>query len=172
MERLYSDIIGMGVYEDDMPRPVTTVQDIIMDYERGELIAFVVGRNKIVTPVDVLSFSNGIRINSADNIGDVSDVLRVEEILKSGVRIAQNKVETEGGEELGKVFDFAVDDKTYEFRKLYVAKGFLGLFRYDSRIIPSKNIIEILPDKIVVKDKFESVKEEIKEKGAVKEMAA
>lgn len=169
MEKLYSEIIGTPVFEDDAPRPFTTVKDLVLDPEmRGKLIAFVVGggRGRILSPVDVISWGNVMKVHRASDVTDAANVLRVDEVLKRGVRFDEAVVETEKGESLGRVYDYGVNNKTFDLRRIFVAKSFLGLLRYESRIIPAKDIIEVLADKIVVKEGARTVKEETK--GTVK----
>lgn len=171
MEKLYSEIVGTPVFEDDAPRPFTTVKDLVLDPEmRGKLLAFVVGggRGRILSPVDVISWGNVMKVHSAGDVTEVANVLRVEEVLKRDVRFDGALVETEKGEDLGKVYDYGVDNKTFDLRRLFVAKSFLGLLRYESRIISAKDIIEVLPEKIVVKNGLRTVKE--RKKGIAKEV--
>lgn len=171
MEKLYSEIVGTPVFEDDAGRPFTTVKDLVLDPERkGRLLAFVVDsrRGRILSPVDVISWRNVMKVHSAGDVTEASNVLRVAEVLKNGTRFDGALVETEKGEALGRVYDYGVDNKTFDLRRIYVAKSFLGLIRYESRIIPAKDIIEVLPEKIVVKEGTRTVKEEAK--GVVKDM--
>ncbi len=170
----YSNIVGTLVFEDDSPRPVAIVKDLVMDPDKGALIAFVLNQNKqlVVSPMDVISFKQVMKINNADNVVEASEILRVSEVLKSERPIYGAKVFTKSGEYLGKVFDFSIDAKTYDLNKIFVAKDILGLFRYNSLIIAAKNIIEVKPYKITVKDNKEPEKEVGLQKVAVKEMAA
>ena len=161
MEKLYSDIVGSPVVEDNVLRPIATVKDLILDPETGKLAAFVVDirKNLVISPIDVLFFGNRIQIHERHAVISGSDILRVEAIQKKNIRIFGNKVVTEDGFKLGKVVDFSMDMRDYVLKKLFVSKEILGMVRYDSRIIPAKNIVEILPNKIVVKNNLEAVKE-------------
>lgn len=161
MERLYSNIIGTPV-RDDGVRPLTTVKDVLIDPENGKLLALIVNVNKnlVVVPMDIISWHDSIHIHHHDNIVEANEVLRVAEVMGSGIHIFGNKVETKGGKLLGKVFDFSIGSEDLVLKKIYVAKEFLGLVRFESRIIPSRNIIEILPNKIVVENDLQTVKEE------------
>lgn len=161
MEKLYSDIVGAPVVEDNVLHPITTVKDLILDPETGKLAAFVVDikRNLVISPIDVLFFGNRIQIHERHAVIPGSEILRVEEIQKKNIRIFGNKVVTEDGFKLGKVVDLSIDMKDYTLKKLFVAKEILGMVRYDSRIISAKNIVEILPNKIIVKNNLETVKE-------------
>lgn len=161
MERFYTKTIGTPIFEDDSLRPVTSVKDVIMDPETGKMVALVVNtsKNLVITPMEILSWQDGIYVSNRDAIFSGNEVLRIQKVRESGIKIFNNKVETQSGKFLGRVFDFSIDNQTFSLKKLYVARGFLGLIRLDSRIIPQKNIIEILSDKIVVKDDLHGIKE-------------
>lgn len=162
MEKLYSNIIGTPIFEDDAARPFASIKDILLDPEKiGKLLALIIDINKnlIISPIDILFWDNAIKINNSSIITHANDVLRVEEVQKSGIFFYGNKVETEDGDYLGKVFDFSIDIKTLDLKKIFVAKSILGLFRYDNKIISSNRIIEVLKDKIIVKNGLATVKE-------------
>lgn len=174
MEKFYTKIIGTPVYIDG-PRPLTTIKDVIVDPEQGKLLAFVVNQSKnlIITPMDILSWGEVIHIHSSDVIIDGKEVLKIEEVQKTNIHIFHSRVETKSGKYLGKVYDLSIDSTTFMLQKLFVAKGLLGLFRYDSRIIVAKNILEILPNKIVVKEDLKKIKEVEKQPEiALEDMAA
>ncbi len=162
MERLYKNIIGTAVVDEDFGRPLTTVKNVIMDPESGKLIALVVDINKnlIITPHDILSWTGVIKIHSSQMIIDAREVLRVEAVQKKRISIMDNKVVTEEGKNLGRVVNFSIHEKTLELKNLHIAKMILGLIRLESRIMPANRIIEVLPRKIVVKDDKGTVKEE------------
>lgn len=165
VEKLYTHILDTPIFEEDHLRPITTVKDLIVDPDSGKVLAIVVNlsKNLVITPNDMSSWGDVITVSSPDVIIDGAEIVRVDQVLKDGVKIFGNKVVTKKGEELGRVFDFAIDGSTLGLRKIFVAKGFLGLFRYAARIIPAKDIIEILADKIVVKASMQAVKEEERE---------
>jgi uncharacterized protein YrrD len=162
MEKLYSNIVGTPIKLHGETKPVATVRDIILDPETGKIVALVVNKrtNKIIVPHDVVEWGDILQVHNHDAIIEADEVLRVGEILKRNAHhIFQNKVVSVDGENLGIVTDYAIDARALKLTKLFVAKVFLGLIRYGSRIINEKNIIEILPDRIVVKN-LQEVKEE------------
>lgn len=172
MERIYSNIIQTPVYDDGI-RPLTSVKDVLVDPETGKIIALIVNPNEnlVIIPIDIVSWKGAINIHHADHIINADEVLRVTEVQKMNIPIFHNNVETKSGKRLGKVVDFSVDADDLVLRKLYVAKEFLGLVRFENRIIPAKNIIEILEGKIVVQDDLAAIKEE-ERKMAVEDMTA
>ena len=174
MDRFYTKIVGLPVVEDDSLRALTTVKDLIIDPEKGKVLAFVVdaGKNLIIMPMDIISWHDVLHINNRDSIIPGDDIFRVQTVQKNGAKVFGNRVETKDGKYLGNVVDYAIDNQLMILKRLFVAKGFLGLVRYDSRVIASKNILEILPEKIIVKDDAGTVKELVKEKRTVGEAAA
>lgn len=162
MEKFYSNIIGTPIGEHDSRTSFAAVKDVVMDSENGKILAFIVDvrRNLIVTPSDVVFWTDRILIHGQESIIEASEVLRVINVQKKNVHIQKSRVETESGKFLGSVIDFSVGNKDFILKKIFVAKGFLGLFHYENRIIPWKNIIEILPSKIIVKDDLQTIKEE------------
>jgi uncharacterized protein YrrD len=162
MERNYKKVIGTPILTDHSRRPATTVKDLLIDPETGKIVAFIVDRSKdlVVLPMDVLEWKNVIHINDHDAIVEAEDLVRVVTLMNKHIQISGQPVETKAGDSLGKVQDFSVDDRSLSLKNLYVYKGWMGLLRYDGVIISAKDIVEILPDKIVVMDKIETVKEE------------
>ena len=74
-------------------------------------------------------------------------------------RTEKHKGEREKAKLIKKESDLILDkNNLFTIKKLYVSKGFLGLIRYDSKIIPYRNIIEILADKIIVKEDLMAIK--------------
>lgn len=161
MEKLFSKIVGTPIYIDDNLRPVSKVKDVLVDPTNGKILGIFTDTNqkKFISYLDILRWGDIVRINDVSVIIDAHDVLRVEHILKSGIMIYRNNVETQEGEHLGKVMDYSVDVNNSQLKKLYVSRELLGMFRFSSRIINAKDIVEVLKDKIVVKDNLAFVKE-------------
>lgn len=171
MEKLYTKIIGTPVFDEEVKHPITAVKDIVIDPETGKLLALIVNlsRNLVIAPQDILYWGDQIQVHTHDSIIEGNEILRVEEVQKKGIRIFNNRVVTKDGKDLGKVYDFTIDSRETALKKLYVAKSILGLVRYDGRIIPAKEIVEILPRKIVVNSDLATVTE--KENAVVEDLA-
>ncbi len=172
MERYFSKIVGTPVFEDGA-RPITTVKDLVIDPENGKVVALLVNQSKnlVISPMDIISWYENIKIHSHSDIIDADDVLRVQNIQKSGSHVYRNSVFTKDGKYLGKVIDYSIEPKSMMLNKIFVAKEFLGLLRFDSRVFGYNNILEILPDKIVVKNDLGVIKETKKEAIKIEDMA-
>ena len=170
MERFYTKIIGTPVRDVDA-RPITAVRDVLIDPATGNLCALEVdsGKNRVVTPMDIISWREAILINDSGSIVDSDEIMRVDELVKQDIRVYKNRVESKDGTYIGKVYDFSIGDIDFSLKKLFVAKDIFGLARYDKRIISAKDIVEILKEKIIVKGDKAVIKEE--EEVSVKEMA-
>lgn len=172
MERLYSNILGTPIVEDDFHRPVSSVKDLVIDPESGKLLALVVNNAKklIIVPRDIRAWGERIQISGAESIIEAGEVLRVAEVMKTGIGIFHSKVESLDKHELGLVVDFSLDSQEWGLSKLYTAKVFWGLVRYSERVIDARDIVEIRPRKIIVKADAQTVKEKeavVVEKAAI-----
>jgi len=172
MERFYKNLVGTHIYRDDGKRPITTVEDIVIDPENGKMLAVVVNRNKVIAVRDIISWGDIVKIHDPRDIVDSDEILRVENVLNSRIKIVGSRVVSEDGSFLGKVIDYCINGDTLSLKKLYVSKSFLGMVRYGGRVILAKHIVEILPKKIVVKNNVAGVKQEAKSQGVVKEATA
>ncbi len=156
MEKKYSQIVGTPVYIEEARSPVTTVKDLVVDCARGKVIGFIVDINKnlVVAPIDILEWNDKLVINGYEAMVEADEILRIKEALDEGIFLLKNKVETEEGKYLGKVFEYTVNTGSMMVNSLYVAKGFLGLLRYEQRIIGMKHVLEVKKEVIVVKDEI------------------
>jgi len=170
MEKMFSNIVGTSVYLSDGRKPIAMVGDVIMDTDRGKLLAFVVDKSNqmVIMDRDIIGWGDVIQINNFDDIIEADDIIRLTDIRKKNIVLFGNKVLTREGKVLGKVVDFSLDTNNFELKNLFVAKYILGLLQYDQRIIPASKVVEILKDKVVVEDDLEIVKES----GVEREIAA
>ncbi len=115
MEMYLSTILGIPVFENEEVRPLTTVKDLVIDPESGKLIGVIVDVNKnlIIAPFDIYSWKEVIRINNRALIVSADEVLRVEEVQKSGKFIHNCRVYSKDGDYLGKVVDYSIDGSTW-----------------------------------------------------------
>ena len=162
MELLYTQILGIPVVGEG-PRPLTSVHDVVIDPNNGSVLAFIVNlsKNLMIAPIDVEKLESNVLVVTDDFvIIEADEVVRVREVQKKGIKVFHNRVFSEDGTLIGKVYDFGIDTASSALKKLYVAKDFLGLIRWEKRILDWKEIVEIRADRIVVKNDLETVKDE------------
>jgi len=163
MEKLYSKIINTPIFQEGSIRPLTTLKSLILNPDNGRIEALAIDfkAQKIISPIDIITFSNYIRIHDGDNIIDSEDIIKVQEILKSKRFFAGNKVMTKDNIYIGKVVDYSIDITAMQLKSLIVAKDFLGLVRYGMRIIPYDEIVEVSQKQVTIKSDLSTLKEPV-----------
>lgn len=164
MQRIYSHCIGNSIvrYHDGMH--LAQVKDILINPDSGKLEALWVkmnnslGSRKILLSQDIVEWKLNIYVNDLDAFSVPREIVRLQSMIKQNSRIIANRVETKDGEYLGKVVDFSFDAKVMQLSNLYIIKSWLYFFAIERRVIPYQEIIEILPNKIIVKKSTSMVK--------------
>ncbi|MBI5413235.1 PRC-barrel domain-containing protein [Candidatus Peregrinibacteria bacterium] len=152
MQKLYSQIVGLPVFDEFSRSPIAFVRDVIIDTENGKVVAFLVKQDRIIVPMDIESFTSGLFIANKDRILPIDDVLRVHEVVKRDIHVIGEKVITEREKTLlGRAVDYSIDTTHMMLTGLYVAKIFF-FFHFQERIIPFNKIVKINKGSIVVKD--------------------
>jgi len=153
MEKYYSQTVGNAVVTESGQR-LARVYDLAVNTDTGKIVGFFTdpAGKKVVAPIDVIQWGSVLTVHDEESILESEEIQQVMESLKSGIRIFRNRVVTKSGEDLGRVIDFAVNNKFFILTKLLVAKSFLGLIYYRKRLIPATDIIEVTKDKIIVKE--------------------
>ena len=101
--------------------------------------------------------AKGIVVNDHDAITPEEDLVRLQDVLAIRYELIGKRVESETGDKLGKVQEYAADSKTMFVKKLYLKQGLLGGISKDELIIDRTQIIDVTEDKIVVKEATEKV---------------
>ncbi|OIP23653.1 hypothetical protein COX95_03810 [bacterium CG_4_10_14_0_2_um_filter_33_32] len=136
---------------------VGSLIDFIIDPEIGKVVGIVGDKGivrdkvKVVSMVDVREMSNdAVIVDNEDALVSQEEIVRIDDILKLGIKIIGNKVITESGQYLGKAIDFLLDDFFY-INKLYVKPSIMNIV--DSQlVIPRELIIKVTKEKIIVSD--------------------
>lgn len=152
MQKLYSEIIGVPVFDEYSSSPLALVQDIIIDPENGKVLAFLVSKKRIVVPLDIQRFNSNLLVADKDVLLPVNDVLRVAEVVKRSTRIIGARVLTERSKTfLGRVVDYEIDTTHMVLTKIHTARVFF-FFRFQERIISYRNIVKIGEHAIIVQE--------------------
>lgn len=94
----------------------------------------------------------GIVINDEDDLSYADDLVRHKDILSIHFQLLDKVVKTKRSK-LGKVSDFAYEDKGLFIQKLYVARSLSKIFSSeDTLIIDRSQIIEVTDHHILVRD--------------------
>lgn len=137
---------------------VGLVENLIINPDDGKLAGITVRegfgkRNlKTLSAKDILGISSEFYlVPSYDSLGDIDEIVRLKEIMDRDIPIRGNKVYTESGTYIGKVFDYTLDLTTFMISRLYARPGLLGGLA-KQYIISYKNIISIEKERITVAD--------------------
>lgn len=154
MKKHYSELIGTPVLSRDSAKPVARVFDVILDPANGNFVALSVhpALRMVVGAKDIISWAPVVTIRDSESMIEPSEVVRIQKVLDSHTSFIKNRVETESGKYLGRVYDFSFDVNLGALVKIMVAHSFLGIVRWDERVIPASEIIRTEPERIVVKD--------------------
>ena len=127
---------------------------------------------KTLSAKDILGISSEFYlVPSYEKLGDLDEIVRLKEIMDRNVPIVGNRVYTQSGNFLGKVFDYTLDLVSFKITRIYVKPTLLGGFA-KQYIIDYKNIISIEKDKIVVEDALVKGAEPILTKNVARQTAS
>lgn len=125
----------------------------------GERYGFLKRKNKVIADIDVREISpRALIVDSEDALVAEKDIVKLAEIIKSGKKVLKNKVYSQSGKYIGKVYDYLIDDFFY-IQKLYIYPPFFNIFE-NQLIVSRKNVIAIEKKGIIINDiKREKIKE-------------
>ena len=153
MERYFTHTAGLPIVTESGHK-IARVFDVVINTDTGKIVGFLTSPSgqKVLAPIDILNWGNALSVHDEESILDSDEIHAVAEAFKKGIYVMRNRVVTKSGENLGKVIDYAINDKMFVMTKIVVAKTIFGLINYDMRIIAHKDILEIKKDKIIVKN--------------------
>jgi uncharacterized protein YrrD len=158
MQKLATELINRGVILRQENALVGRVQEVIINPADGKFMGFLLKegfgkeRIKALAEKDILGLNDQyVLIASYGVLGDVEDIVRINEVTKQKIPIIKNKVYTLSGTYLGKIRDFSIDLTQAKLSRLYVIPVFLKKFTAEL-IIESKCIVSIKKDRVVVDD--------------------
>lgn len=162
MKRLYSRLIGLPIIVKADRRKIGRAVDVVIDPDKGHLVALAALRKQVVAPIDLLPFRDGFwEVREGDVLIDPEDLIRLNTISEKRRRLLAKTVMTKSGEELGYVRDMVLEMSTLSLVQIYVVKGFL-FWVTEKRLIDWKDILEITDTEIIVKDRCAKVPERVR----------
>jgi len=126
----------------------------ILGFSTNRPSAFGLPKANIISPHDVISWKKDLLILGQHyEFHQASELVRIDRLLKGRkADLIGKKVRTENGQKLGHVTDYNLNQNLKILASITCQKNFLNLFHHDSRIIHQKNILEIKPKVIIVRD--------------------
>lgn len=168
----FSKIIGLPIYELKNQTKVAMLFDLFVSNDDCQTEAIIaktasfLGKMKYISKKDVVEISKeAIIIRDDDALVDINELVRLKRKEKERPEIINSKVLTKNGSYVGKVYDFVVENNSLTIIRIYTKKLF------DQRIIPAGSIIKLEKNRIIIKDDFEAVREQIIPAGAKTKLA-
>lgn len=164
MLKSYSQLVGLPVKAMGREMKLGRVKDLILDPEKGALIALKTGTGQGVAPSDIYPFKQKAwEVKAPDSIMDLEELARVQKFSKKHVQIVGKKVLNKEADYLGRVTDYWLDMETLSLVQLVVAKQWWGWIEIKTLMIPWKKIIQITENAIVVEKTDSTIEEHGKE---------
>ena len=158
MIKNYQSIIGTRIVRQQDRFLVGLIKDIIINPDTGKVEGFWLKSitnplgDKVLQTQDILEWKNNIYIHDEHIISDPNDLLRIVDVLERETFVVENHVIGESDISYGSVYDLDFETDIYQINNIYCHKTIFGLFSHARSVFSYKNIVEILPEKILVKD--------------------
>ena len=154
----YRSTIGTKILNFDSGELLGIITDIIVDTDTGKIEACWIKpisspfSDAVIQSCDIVEWKKNIYIRDESAICDPAEVVKLSEILTKNTLIIGNNTENKSGERYGKVVDYDFDTKTFFIKKILSIKSFFWIFIKKESIFSYNSIIEVLQDKIIIKD--------------------
>lgn len=157
----YNKAIGLPVFSIKNRRKIGKIKDFIIDYKTGKWKGVLVDKNEVFKTNKIITIDrikkinrDGFWIEDVRVLKTLDEIEDLKQLLKEKIKIKENNVFTESGQELGKVKNFELDLNTNQLTKIIVSGGIIKDFLRGELIIPYHQIISIKKEAIIVKDTF------------------
>lgn len=95
--------------------------------------------------------SLGVIVDNADDLVELGDVIKLDELYKLGFQLEGKNVVEEMGKKIGKIEDYSVDTLSFMVHKLHVKQGLLKSFNGTIALIDRSQIVEVNDHSVLVK---------------------
>lgn len=151
----------VGAQEDG---PIALVKEPIIDPENGGILGLsIVLSKKIIASADIRGWDlEEVRILDKSILIEREELVRLKNFSKGSTSVYAKPVFKQDGKFLGVIHDFVIDTEVGQLTQIYVAKKIL-FFTLEKRVVDYREIVEILEDRIVVKNDLRGTKETVKD---------
>lgn len=160
-------LIGAPILSMQAAGQIASIESAIVDPDTLKIIGFKLSGPLVAkSAANILDVSSireysryGCIIDSADELVERDDVVKIKKVLDLNFELLGLKVETKKGSKLGRVSDFTVTDDNFTVQQIIVKRPALKALIDPELTIPRKEIIEITDYKIIIKDEEKTIKE-------------
>ena len=157
-----SKLIGFRILSLRSGGVISTIESIIVDPNDLKILGFFLNKNTvsfdsgaILDVRSVREFSHlGMIIDSDEELLNVGDVVKIDEMVKLNFQPINFKVKTQNKVSIGTVIDYTVDVNDFYIQQLTVKRPILKSFIDPELIINRSEILEINDEAIIVKDEL------------------
>lgn len=159
MLRFIQQTNGMQIKSLRSGRIAGTLTDVIINPHNLSIEAYYcIDRRK---KSNLVLFANDIRqmtrdsviINDEENILEIDDdLVRLKELLAINFQLRGKKAITDDKRKLGRIADYAIDDKSHSIEKLYISKTGLQSLGGSDLVVGRNQLAEVTDKQVVVKE--------------------
>jgi uncharacterized protein YrrD len=155
---LSSQLTNIPIISLQTGETVTQLKSLVIDMSTLEIVAVVCGKMKeypdpILMVRDVRQIaSDCLIIDTEDDIGSASDVVRLKEPLLAAYSPIGAGVISHMQRPIGKVEDFTINTESLKIQKFYVRRPIWRSWLGSSLIIAREQIVDVTAKKIIVRE--------------------
>lgn len=164
MLKLFSQVQGLPIVSVNTESRVGIIDDIVIDPENGHIMAlrvkakdFILAKIRYVIWIDVLEISNAIYVQDPSNVVEADEVVRMKKIILGYFPLIGLTVKTTSGKRLGVVEDCVFESTTCQIIRFYITGKYF--WELKKLIISYKDVYEITPKTMIVKDELKTEEE-------------
>lgn len=155
----YSKIIGMSVFAVKNQSCVGIIVGVVLKKQDFAVHGFIVKTsvlpfisNKVISATDVVDLTpEGLVVENDNIVSDLHDAVRLHQAIHDGYTGIQQKVITESGKRIGRVFDYLVSAPDLSISRIYI-RSLLS-----ERILPKAAIKSFKKGIIIIRDDYDLV---------------
>lgn len=167
MKKQWSDTVGLPVIASEDERPLGELNAAFMHPETGQLIGFLVGYTKVLTPAEIERWrSDYVKVRSSDSLASPNDILRLRNYGLRRTLLNSKRVYSKSGRHLGRVRDFCFESSAAALLTFDVSKKLFWI-EWSKRTFTYQEVYEVTEKCIRL-----SIEPEEKVKGQTMPMAA
>lgn len=154
----YTQIIGLPIFELKDQSLLGYAYECILDNTKNSILGIVLKPGIFSKPKLILLsmdiqkvLKKHIFVRDEGALSEIADLVRVQTLIDDGIFGVGQKVQTESGQNLGRLYDYLVESEGLTITKLYIKD------LSKERIISAENIISIEPKLITIKGPLNTV---------------
>lgn len=162
----FSTCKGTAVVEEGTEEGIGILSDILIHPDKGTVEGFFVqasgigfGEEAFLLSSDIVHWGVSVRVRDRAVLGDITDIVRLQDILRQRRPVLGQRIRTESGRTLGRCLDVQFNTERFVLEWLFPKKWF-----WWGVALPVSDIVEVKEDAIIVREGIASVPEKEKKR--------